>query len=241
MENKLPTSPKKIHKYVLVSIALVQSEIFWFYSVLFCLFRESGLLIEQSSAKTTKRNRSHSEPAPFQPVVTSNHAVEMKEKVVDDAIVVQRRFSLPIDTIEIRGRPSIRDEQTGATCPPIYWQKLRVKLGRAPVYGDRKPKSIISSSPSTSTITPPSSVLQIVRSNTIQTNSVCSKTPSISSSSSIVEVDYNTPYSASSSIIEEFIDTASVNSLKPITKRKKIMTKINSAFHLRRVRSSNDL
>ncbi|KAI9252782.1 hypothetical protein EDC94DRAFT_489347, partial [Helicostylum pulchrum] len=127
---------------IIVSLALVQSEIFWLCSVLFCIFRESGLLKKLSAAelkKSSQRPRAHSAPLTSKPFTKQDFVTMNNENYVNQ----HRRFSLPTEkTIEIRSRPSTKDELSGTTCPPLWWQKTRVKLGHAPVHGDPKPRFI---------------------------------------------------------------------------------------------------
>jgi hypothetical protein len=129
---------KNIPKYLLISVALVQSEICWIYSALYCVFRESGLLAPEQSAMTIlARHRAHSAPPrPAHTVFTNDDFVKL------DQSETERRSSLPTPIVNYRQRPNVHDERKGTTCPPLWWQKTRVKLGRAPVHGDPKPKSI---------------------------------------------------------------------------------------------------
>ncbi|KAI8879860.1 hypothetical protein K501DRAFT_256088 [Backusella circina FSU 941] len=129
-------SKKHITNYVLIPFALVQSEIYWLCSVLYYIFKHSlDALEEQQDLEDKKRRRANSAPtrslsAPASPSL--------------------RRKSLP--DINIRHRPSVHDERRGTTCPPLWWQKTRVKLGHTPVHGDPKPivTTIISDSSSAS-------------------------------------------------------------------------------------------
>lgn len=141
---------KNIPKYLLISMALVQSEIYWIYSALYCVIRESGLLAEdRSTTNKSVRYRAHSAP-----LRSSNIYFTNDDFVKLDQCETERRSSLPTPTVNYRQRPNVHDERKGITCPPLWWQKTRVKLGRAPVRGDPKPKSIGGSiSPSSSTAT----------------------------------------------------------------------------------------
>ncbi|KAK4515793.1 uncharacterized protein ATC70_010748 [Mucor velutinosus] len=151
--------------YVIISMALIQSEIYWIWSVLYYVF-QSGLatqrsLVHGTSAKK-QRSRFRSQSAPASPanyVLKSDDFVQLNE---GEQEIAMRRSSLPAPSTSeasIRQRPSVHDEQKGTTCPPIWWQKTRVKLGRAPVHGDAKiitdlPKQIESplSTPSPSSL-----------------------------------------------------------------------------------------
>ncbi|KAF1798770.1 hypothetical protein V8B55DRAFT_1522556 [Mucor lusitanicus] len=146
--------------YVIISMALVQSEIYWICSVLYHVF-QSGLAKQQSlvhgTASKKQRSRLRSSSAPASP---ANYVLKFGDFVQLNQENALRRSSLPVPSTgegSIRQRPSVHDEQKGTTCPPIWWQKTRVKLGRAPVHGDAKitadsPKQI--DSPPTSTPSP---------------------------------------------------------------------------------------
>ncbi|KAI8636848.1 hypothetical protein BD408DRAFT_486641 [Parasitella parasitica] len=142
-----PKSSKSSPSYIIISVALVQSEIYWICSVLYYVF-QSGLATQQlltNSTNTRNRRRSQSVPiSPSRNVLTSDDYLQLNQEEQELAL---RRASLPtFSTMEnsIRQRPSVHDEQNGTTCPPVWWQKTRVKLGRAPVHGDAK---IITESP----------------------------------------------------------------------------------------------
>lgn len=156
-------SSKDNPSYVIISMALVQSEIYWICSVLYHVF-QSGLAAQQSIVNGTstkeQKSRLRSQSAPASPthyVLKSDDIVQLNEEEQEIAL---RRSSLPMPSTgegSIRQRPSVHDELKGTTCPPIWWQKTRVKLGRAPVHGDAK---LIADSPKqieSSTNTPPPS------------------------------------------------------------------------------------
>ncbi|GAN08064.1 hypothetical protein MAM1_0187d07571 [Mucor ambiguus] len=125
-------------------MALIQSEIYWIYSILYYVF-QSSLATQQSfvhgASTKDQRGRLRSQSAPASPanyVLKYNDFVQLSEEEQENAL---RRSSLPMPSNgerSIRERPSVHDEQKGTTCPPIWWQKTRVKLGRAPVHGDAK-------------------------------------------------------------------------------------------------------
>lgn len=226
---------------VIVSLALVQSEIFWFCSVLFCIFRKSGLLKKPSSSKKPQRPRAHSEPLAPKPF-TKQDFVTMDNENHNNQ---QRRFSLPTKTIEIRGRPSTKDELSGTTCPPIWWQKTRVKLGHAPVHGDPKPKSIKNY---TSSNSPSPSLLcdsPISSPNLTKTNS---NSPSISQSSMTGSSYANdtkcaaeslSPVSSTRSLTPSADEGSSSISDQKQSAKKRLVSKLNSAFHIRRRNDSD--
>ncbi|KAL9545388.1 hypothetical protein MBANPS3_007180 [Mucor bainieri] len=142
----------------------------------------SGLATQQSlvHGKSTREQRSRlrSQSAPASPanyVLKSDDFVQLNEEEQENAL---RRSSLPVPSNGggiIRQRPSVHDEQKGTTCPPIWWQKTRVKLGRAPVHGDAKaiaesPKQIESPtntpSPSMIHFREPAAPIVVKRNNT---------------------------------------------------------------------------
>lgn len=237
MEKSLHTDKQHPNR-VIVSIALVQSEIFWFCSVLFCIFRESGILKKPSDSTKLKRRRAHSEPLKPKPFIKQDFVTMDNESHVDG----QRRFSLPTETTEIRSRPSTKDELTGTTCPPIWWQKTRVKLGHAPVHGDPKPKSIKSHSTPSNTSSPtlmyasPSSSPNLTKSE--------SNSPSISQRSmtgSTTANDTKSPMaslspvsSTRSSISSTDGGSSSISLYQKQSVKKRLVSKLNSAFQIRR-------
>ncbi|CAO3620411.1 unnamed protein product [Mucor hiemalis] len=251
MENSLH-SKKKIPNYVLVSIAVVQSEIFWFYSVLYYIFRESGLVIDSDNTvtKTAARSRSYSAP-PTSKAFTRIDFVTLDDVIEEDEeerIQFQRRYSLPSEgIIKFRERPSKEDELSGTTCPPVIWQKIRVKLGRPPVHGDPKPKAMSSISPTPSP-SPPSFKSSPPSINLKRTDSASPSIPTksttdtlyslseVSSSSSLL----STKSSFSSLTIEEPSIISTGTQQKKLTQIR-IISKINSAFRMRKSRSSSDL
>ncbi|KAI8984586.1 hypothetical protein BDF20DRAFT_397590 [Mycotypha africana] len=145
MKFSILSTRKLFPEYVIISIALLQSEIFWICSVVY------HVLISRFPNQTTptaapiirdngSRNRAESAPP-----ILANGAAEKKGRNITycksitenvNKEVSTRRASL--DDIKslpsFRVRPSIHDERTGTTCPPIWWQKTRVKLRRPPTH-----------------------------------------------------------------------------------------------------------
>ncbi|CAO3675458.1 unnamed protein product [Rhizopus microsporus] len=122
---------KPITNYVLIPLALVQSHLFWLCSAVCWVFKESGIIITDNKPTVhIKRNRAHSAPPSTDNATDKQHVKP-----------TQRRASLPEPISCIRSRPTAHDERKGTTCPPVWWQKTRVKLGHAPVHGDPKPAS----------------------------------------------------------------------------------------------------
>ncbi|KAG2231592.1 hypothetical protein BDF21DRAFT_410543 [Thamnidium elegans] len=227
---------------VIVSLALVQSEIFWFCSVLFCIFRESGLLQKPSNLKKIKRPRAHSEPLKPKPFIKRDFVTIDNENHGDQ----QRRFSLPTETTEIRSRPSTRDELSGTTCPPLWWQKTRVKLGHAPVHGDPKPKSI-KSSPSSNSSSPVlmfDSPLSSPNLTKTDSNSLSISQGSMTGSSSTNDtksvMEYFSPVTSTrSSTPSTDGDSSSISLSQKQSAKKRFVSKLNSAFHIHRRNGSD--
>lgn len=113
--------------YLIIPIALVQSQLYWICSAVCWVFKESGIIHEeQKSTISVKRIRAKSEPTS-----RPRHRITKKPS--------RRRVSLPEPSISVRNRPTVHDELNGTTCPPVWWQKTRVRLGHTPVHGDPKP------------------------------------------------------------------------------------------------------
>lgn len=234
MESPLSYHQQQQPNRIIISLALVQSELFWLCSAFFCIFQESGL-IKKPIIKPIKhsRTRSHSEPLQLLTEET------MKTKK-DRKAQAHRRLSLPTETsedasaavVEIRKRPTTQDELTGTTCPPIWWQKTRVMLGHAPVHGDPKPRSIHKPAPSSS-----------IHLTQIETNCSSHQRMSASSSStSFSSVATNnsksiyslSPVASGSSALSSQSAPSISSSTKRHSAAKKLVTKLNSAFRLRK-------
>ncbi|OBZ82027.1 hypothetical protein A0J61_09924 [Choanephora cucurbitarum] len=110
----------KLSKYVFMPLALLQSELFWLYSVLYCMFRSGS---DQPLA--VKR------PTVIKLNPQLDVLIEESDEETEDP-------SEPNDiVIGIRQRPTVIDELNGTTCPPIWWQKTRIRLGKPPVHSKR--------------------------------------------------------------------------------------------------------
>ncbi|KAI8887592.1 hypothetical protein K501DRAFT_330427 [Backusella circina FSU 941] len=152
-EIKLPDK-KDIPNYV-IPLALVQAEIFWIYSALYCIFSNSRLYKDKKLNKV--RLRSNSAPASTQSFTSlcvqlptlspssSSASAKVKLETIDEEINTSecstkklRCSSLP--EVCIRQRPSITDELNGTTCPPVWWQKTRVMFGYTPMHDNHSTK-----------------------------------------------------------------------------------------------------
>lgn len=221
---------------VVVSIALVQSELFWMCSVIFCLLRESKLLEHPRPLKT--RTRAYSEPSTSSSQLKKDNYVILNEH--DEVIEVKRRLSLPTEVIGFRLRPSAEDELVGNTCPPLWWQKTRVKLGHTAIHSSSKPtKSVkIALTPSIST----SSV------ESLSTNNLSSSCSTSQKSSVILPLVNDSKYTFSLSPTStrrsvqscSSAESASLNEKQ--SAKRKLMSKLNAAIQLhynRRKQSMN--
>ncbi|KAG1470531.1 hypothetical protein G6F56_002630 [Rhizopus delemar] len=129
-DNSVEESRKKLPIYLLIPIALVQSQMYWLCSVLCCAFKESKIHHEQKPTITTRnRIRAQSDPQTTKSIKIT----------LPSPPPLQRRLSEPTDCKResipcIRDRPSVQDELTGTTCPPIWWQKTKFKLRQSPAH-----------------------------------------------------------------------------------------------------------
>ncbi|KAI9269919.1 hypothetical protein BY458DRAFT_555868 [Sporodiniella umbellata] len=128
-----PIDKRTIPNYILLPFALLKSQLFWLYSAICWVFqnkvepentqeetipKESKEIPQEKTEKDMAgprgRSRSRSEPP------APNTAVYSAE----------RRASLS----SVQERPTRQDERTGTTCPPVWWQKTRIKLGHTPIH-----------------------------------------------------------------------------------------------------------
>ncbi|KAI9365717.1 hypothetical protein BD770DRAFT_78411 [Pilaira anomala] len=247
MEQPLSYNQQPPPNRIIISLALVQSELFWLCSAFFCIFQESGLLKKPTTIKPINHSRARSHSEPLQQLLSEETMKTKKDRKVQ----AHRRLSLPTTTetsedvnaaaaVEIRKRPTTQDELTGTTCPPIWWQKTRIMLGHAPVHGDSKPRSIKQPVPV------PSSSSSIHLTTQIETNSsshqrMSASTSSSSSSVSSVATNDNSKSTYTLSPVASAtsaLSSQSAPSISSSTKRhsatKKLVSKLNSAFRLRK-------
>jgi hypothetical protein len=129
-------SKPQITNYLLLPLAIIQSEIFWFYSVVYCLLLDSTKIQKYPTPLHQElRHRSISDPQIiFHKEVNNDDITKLTE---EERNIALRRESLPLPVLKnIRHRPSIHDELNGTTCPPVWWQKTRIKFGHTPVRVD---------------------------------------------------------------------------------------------------------
>lgn len=126
---------KHISEYVLVPLALLEYQLSWFYSVICWVFKGSQITSEQKM--NNKRSRSKSTPVKSTPK-KSTFKKSTRPKDVNNQ---QCCSSLPDPSAHIQSRPTAHDERTEKTCPSVWWQKIRVRLGHTAVHCDRRPYS----------------------------------------------------------------------------------------------------
>ncbi|KAI9282717.1 hypothetical protein BY458DRAFT_497096 [Sporodiniella umbellata] len=111
--------------YLIIPIALVKSQMYWLCSVLCCAFKTQN--VEPKPVRPVNRIRTRAKSNP-----TIIKSIEKPEKTL------QRRSS---DSNYIRSRPSIQDELTGTTCPPVWWQKTKSKLRHSQAHSTNTKKT----------------------------------------------------------------------------------------------------
>lgn len=224
---------------VVVSIAVVQSELFWVCSVIFCLLRESRLISEKPKITIT-RTRAYSSPSKSPRQFKEEEFVKLIEGGDNEINPIKRRSSLPTDAVGFRLRPSMQDELVGNTCPPVWWQKTRVKLGHSAIHGDPKPTKVVSNTltPSTSTLSAGVSS-PIFTPNYTESQKLPTMSPSMADSKyllSLAPVSTRTSVQSCSSA-----ESGSLNEKQ--SAKKKLMSKLNAALqsHYHRRKRSMEL
>ncbi|KAI8364432.1 hypothetical protein BD560DRAFT_403137 [Blakeslea trispora] len=109
-------------KYMLMSLALLQSEVYWLCSVFYCLFHPT-----QGSTQKPNFIKVH----PLTTRQTKLKEEEEKEEEQEEQEEQEKQVKMGIRT-----RPTVIDELQGTTCPPVWWQKTRTRLGKPAVPGD---------------------------------------------------------------------------------------------------------
>ncbi|KAI9481424.1 MAG: hypothetical protein EXX96DRAFT_608131 [Benjaminiella poitrasii] len=128
---------------LVLSFALLKAKVFWLYSAICCcLFSKEPALIS-SRRNMTICNTQHKikaaaaeEEGQLQQLSSTCDLLQTEniEKSVCQLLdPVVSAVDLPsLDRPSIRTRPTLLDERQGTTCPPIWWQKARIKLKRTP-------------------------------------------------------------------------------------------------------------
>ncbi|KAL9539138.1 hypothetical protein MBANPS3_010442 [Mucor bainieri] len=122
---------KEQPSYLIITAALFKAEVYWVCSAISCLYHSTTLgrsiaAHPTSSYDSTADDRSNSED-------DATQLSEMEQRTA------HRRLSLPLLVVEdddssynaIRYRPSAADEMTGTTCPPVWWQKAKIKMSHS--------------------------------------------------------------------------------------------------------------
>ncbi|CAO3697391.1 unnamed protein product [Rhizopus stolonifer] len=128
-DNSVEELNKKLPIYLLIPIALVQSQMYWLCSVLCCAFKESKIHHEQKPTTTTTKNRIRAQSDPQTTKSINTTPPPLPPRRLSETTDCSRE-SIPC----IRDRPSVQDELTGTTCPPIWWQKTKFKLRQSPAH-----------------------------------------------------------------------------------------------------------
>ncbi|GAN08842.1 hypothetical protein MAM1_0227c08359 [Mucor ambiguus] len=141
MHKYLPLIDKEQPSYLIITAALLKAEVYWVCSAISCLYHSTTTSKLISTHPTTSYDSSK---VTDQIIIT---AVDDRPDNEDDATqlneieqhTAHRRLSLPLLVVEdddgdhdgIRYRPSVTDEMTGTTCPPVWWQKAKIKLSHS--------------------------------------------------------------------------------------------------------------
>ncbi|KAK4510991.1 uncharacterized protein ATC70_012195 [Mucor velutinosus] len=134
-------------KYLIITAALLKAEVYWVCSAISCLYHSTT----SSTISTQIKAPPDSSIVTGQIIIT---AVDNQPDSEEDATqlseleqhTAHRRLSLPLLTVDdgdgcydgIRYRPSAADEMTGTTCPPVWWQKAKIKLSHSGSNGLQK-------------------------------------------------------------------------------------------------------
>lgn len=136
---------KKQPSYLIITAALLKAEVYWVCSAISCLYHSTTTNNRSASTHLTaphKRNAA----VPDQIIITavddpSDSQEDPTQLNAMEQHTAHRRLSLPLLIVDdddddssyngIRYRPSAADEMTGTTCPPVWWQKAKIKLSHS--------------------------------------------------------------------------------------------------------------
>lgn len=140
MYKYLSLQDKEQPSYLIITAALLKAEVYWVCSAISCIYHSTTSSKSLPTHPTTPHdNRKITDQiiitAIDDPSDSEHDATQLNEMEHHTA---HRRFSLPLPTIDdddgndgIRYRPSATDEMTGKTCPPVWWQKAKIKLSHS--------------------------------------------------------------------------------------------------------------
>lgn len=133
---------KEQPSYLIITAALLKAEVYWVCSAISCLYHSTTIRRPIPAHPTA--SYSNNEKITDQIIITAvddqsddnKDATQLSEMEQQTA---HRRLSLPLLIVEdsdsdhdgIRYRPSAADEMTGTTCPPVWWQKAKIKLAHS--------------------------------------------------------------------------------------------------------------
>ncbi|KAI7907455.1 uncharacterized protein BX663DRAFT_547184 [Cokeromyces recurvatus] len=226
---------------LIVYLAFILAKIYWIYSVLYYVLKETGLLHNKKETLITPspsvihhhhhKRRTKSDPT----CSVTKHTTEAKEFIHRQRNANNtsyRRMSLPS---HVHYRPSAQDERDGTTCPPVWWQKTRVKLRRH----HRIPQSTDLNNPKQQN----ESLLLLSPSSSCSISSSDKPSLSVKAAEDVSSLSRCSSSSSSTSTAttnSESSDNSSHSSLYRHQKKsiKAFMTKLNTALHHhRRIRS----
>ncbi|KAI8986027.1 hypothetical protein BDB01DRAFT_703983, partial [Pilobolus umbonatus] len=119
--------------YCVLILALIQSEIYWICSVVYCLLKKCRLIQEDKSTHSKTKHLSNS---PSRGILQTGKSTPSRTNSVRFADDYAHPEMTSIDMkVHIHKTPTEYDEKNGNTCPPRWWQKTRVMLGHTPIPG----------------------------------------------------------------------------------------------------------
>ncbi|KAG1448324.1 hypothetical protein G6F56_008976 [Rhizopus delemar] len=134
-KDTIDNDEQSIPNYALLPFALLKSQLYWLYSAICWIFKvppesESKILSKTSSVSEPESNPELNPELNPESKPKSNRSRSKSEPDGRQRIpqLVKRRSSAP----GVRSRPTTHDERNGTTCPPVWWQKTKIKLGHKP-------------------------------------------------------------------------------------------------------------
>lgn len=140
MYRYLSLQDKEQPSYLIITAALLKAEVYWVCSAISCLYHSTTSSKSIPTHPTAPHDNSKITDqiiitAIDDPSDSEHDATQLNEMEHHTA---HRRLSLPLPVMDdddgnddIRYRPSAADEMTGKTCPPVWWQKAKIKLSHS--------------------------------------------------------------------------------------------------------------